>query len=108
MENYNKGLPVVDTELRLGPALSPVENQDARNTTQLLHNVSSSMMIGMNEVGQLANTLIYPNRRRHVERVCTACRTNTTPLWRKGPNGPQTLCNACGLKHLRALKRGAE
>ncbi|XP_012835595.1 PREDICTED: putative GATA transcription factor 22 [Erythranthe guttata] len=53
-----------------------------------------------------------PARRRRGEqeeaKVCDECRTDNTPLWRKGPNGPQTLCNACGLRHARALRRNAE
>lgn len=31
-------------------------------------------------------------------RYCAYCQTKTTPLWRKGPQGPGTLCNACGVK----------
>ncbi|EOY32448.1 PREDICTED: GATA transcription factor 29 [Theobroma cacao] len=27
------------------------------------------------------------------------CNTNDTPMWRKGPLGPKTLCNACGIKY---------
>ncbi|KAL5835538.1 hypothetical protein ACOSQ3_015093 [Xanthoceras sorbifolium] len=27
------------------------------------------------------------------------CNTNVTPMWRKGPLGPKTLCNACGIKY---------
>lgn len=30
------------------------------------------------------------------EYVCTDCGTLDSPEWRKGPNGPKTLCNACG------------
>ena len=30
------------------------------------------------------------------EFVCTDCGTLDSPEWRKGPNGPKTLCNACG------------
>ncbi len=30
------------------------------------------------------------------EYVCTYCGTLDSPEWRKGPNGPKTLCNACG------------
>ncbi|KAL8034693.1 hypothetical protein ABFX02_12G045700 [Erythranthe guttata] len=41
-------------------------------------------------------------------KVCMACGNMNTPLWRKGPNGPQTLCNACGLKHARTLRRAAQ
>jgi PAS domain S-box-containing protein len=32
------------------------------------------------------------------EYVCTDCGTLDSPEWRKGPNGPKSLCNACGCK----------
>ena len=28
---------------------------------------------------------------------CQYCKTHQTPQWRGGPNGPRTLCNACGV-----------
>ncbi|XP_010557328.1 PREDICTED: GATA transcription factor 11-like [Tarenaya hassleriana] len=31
-------------------------------------------------------------------RKCTHCETTKTPQWREGPNGPKTLCNACGVR----------
>lgn len=34
------------------------------------------------------------------EYVCTDCGTLDSPEWRKGPNGPKTLCNACGCEYL--------
>ncbi|GMY16147.1 putative GATA transcription factor 22 [Fagus crenata] len=27
------------------------------------------------------------------------CGTNNTPMWRKGPLGPKSLCNACGIRY---------
>jgi len=40
---------------------------------------------------------------------CFHCGTKSTPLWRKGPSGPNTLCNACGTRWKRhgtvALRR---
>lgn len=36
--------------------------------------------------------------------VCERCLTKTTPQWRPGPNGQNTLCNACGLKWFRHEK----
>ncbi|KAK1697650.1 hypothetical protein QYE76_014347 [Lolium multiflorum] len=35
---------------------------------------------------------------------CHHCSATKSPLWRAGPDGPKTLCNACGL---RKNKRGA-
>lgn len=31
-------------------------------------------------------------------RTCSHCETTRTPQWREGPNGPKTLCNACGVR----------
>jgi len=30
--------------------------------------------------------------------VCVTCGRTDSPEWRKGPQGPKTLCNACGLR----------
>ncbi|KAI3921068.1 hypothetical protein MKX01_036047 [Papaver californicum] len=37
---------------------------------------------------------------KQLETMCTHCGTssNTTPMMRRGPQGPRSLCNACGLK----------
>jgi len=37
------------------------------------------------------------------EYVCTDCGTLDSPEWRKGPQGPKTLCNACGCKSLHSI-----
>ncbi|KAK9282214.1 hypothetical protein L1049_005127 [Liquidambar formosana] len=34
-----------------------------------------------------------------LKKTCTDCYTTRTPLWRGGPAGPRTLCNACGIRH---------
>ncbi|KAG8725428.1 blue light receptor [Ceratobasidium sp. 423] len=45
-------------------------------------------------------------------RVCTTCARTDSPEWRRGPHGPKTLCNACGLKWAKATgagrRRGAQ
>ncbi|KAF6173628.1 hypothetical protein GIB67_022987 [Kingdonia uniflora] len=38
------------------------------------------------------------------KKTCSDCKTFKTPLWRSGPEGPKTLCNACGIKY-RKRKR---
>ncbi|XP_008793253.2 protein CYTOKININ-RESPONSIVE GATA TRANSCRIPTION FACTOR 1-like isoform X1 [Phoenix dactylifera] len=35
-------------------------------------------------------------------RVCSDCNTTKTPLWRSGPRGPKSLCNACGIRQRKA------
>lgn len=32
------------------------------------------------------------------DRSCTYCGTRFTPMWRRGPDGAGTLCNACGVR----------
>ncbi|XP_073148007.1 GATA transcription factor 16 [Henckelia pumila] len=34
-----------------------------------------------------------------IKKCCSDCKTTKTPLWRSGPSGPKSLCNACGIRH---------
>ncbi|XP_057792239.1 GATA transcription factor 16-like [Salvia miltiorrhiza] len=34
-----------------------------------------------------------------IKKCCSDCRTTKTPLWRSGPSGPKSLCNACGIRY---------
>ncbi|KAF7295539.1 hypothetical protein MIND_01093900 [Mycena indigotica] len=36
--------------------------------------------------------------------ACITCGQTNSPEWRKGPSGPKTLCNACGLRYAKQLK----
>ena len=36
---------------------------------------------------------------------CRSCRTTVTPEWRKGPTGVKDMCNACGLRWNRRVKK---
>ncbi|KAK8938820.1 putative GATA transcription factor 22 [Platanthera zijinensis] len=40
----------------------------------------------------------------NIIRVCSDCSTTKTPLWRSGPSGPKTLCNACGIRQRKARR----
>lgn len=35
---------------------------------------------------------------------CCNCGTQVTPVWRAGPSGPKTLCNACGVRYMKTVK----
>ncbi|GAA6014673.1 hypothetical protein JCM11491_000189 [Sporobolomyces phaffii] len=37
--------------------------------------------------------------------VCRDCGRTDSPEWRKGPEGPKTLCNACGLRYAKLKSR---
>ncbi|KAJ7685561.1 white collar 2 type of transcription factor [Mycena polygramma] len=38
------------------------------------------------------------------QHVCITCGRTESPEWRKGPLGPKTLCNACGLRWAKQTK----
>ncbi|KAB5524632.1 hypothetical protein DKX38_022381 [Salix brachista] len=47
------------------------------------------------------------------KKACTDCKTTKTPLWRGGPAGPKSLCNACGIRYrkkrtMMRLEKGPE
>ncbi|CAL1373316.1 unnamed protein product [Linum trigynum] len=51
-----------------------------------------------------------PRRRREGNhfppgKKCLVCRGCDTPMWRRGPHGPKTLCNACGIKYRKEEER---
>jgi hypothetical protein len=67
----------------------------------------------------LDDNIYYANKRqaselkaRYVKRrrvmppgECHSCGTIDSPEWRKGPDGPKTLCNSCGLQWVKMSKR---
>ncbi|RCH93163.1 blue light receptor [Rhizopus azygosporus] len=40
--------------------------------------------------------------------MCAICQTRDSPEWRKGPNGPKELCNACGLRFAKHEKHNKQ
>ncbi|XP_060192938.1 GATA transcription factor 18-like [Lycium barbarum] len=40
-----------------------------------------------------------------VARRCANCDITSTPLWRNGPRGPKSLCNACGIRFKKEERR---
>ncbi|XVF04589.1 hypothetical protein REPUB_Repub05bG0097200 [Reevesia pubescens] len=70
-----------------------IANQEQRELGSSYASGSSSGKRGQRR--QRGGNYNDPNKR------CTNynCNTNDTPMWRKGPLGPKTLCNACGIKY---------
>lgn len=53
--------------------------------------------------------VLHPDLSIKMKMVCAHCGSTSTPEWRKGPEDARTLCNACGLFHMKLVKRiGAE
>ncbi|KAG1330118.1 putative GATA transcription factor 22 [Cocos nucifera] len=47
---------------------------------------------------------ISSNSPSGIIRVCSDCHATKTPLWRSGPRGPKSLCNACGIRQRKARR----
>lgn len=47
-------------------------------------------------------TMKSDNRGSASYKVCSECGITHSPLWRGGPLGPKTMCNACGIRWKRA------
>ncbi|KAM5566025.1 putative GATA transcription factor 22 [Rosa sericea] len=69
------------------------------NTGETSSSSSSSLTISNNKSSSSIVSAV---------RVCSDCSTNTTPLWRSGPRGPKSLCNACGIRQRKARRSVAE
>lgn len=52
----------------------------------------STEIITINEFGQEVRSV------SKIQRICDFCQATQTPMWRRGPGGKGTLCNACGVK----------
>jgi hypothetical protein len=37
--------------------------------------------------------------------IAVSLSPKVTPVWRAGPQGPKTLCNACGVRYMKVAKR---
>lgn len=43
---------------------------------------------------------------KRTDKMCEFCGRRESPEWRRGPSGPNSLCNACGIRHAK-LRRSA-
>lgn len=47
----------------------------------------------------------YHNNGKNAGIKCLECGADSSPEWRKGPQGPKTLCNRCGLRYAKKLRQ---
>ncbi|XP_022961090.1 GATA transcription factor 21-like isoform X2 [Cucurbita moschata] len=81
---------------------------------------NTRLLINSNQINT-ATQMIHGGRNSHdlnrttmlndgaaIIRTCSDCNTTKTPLWRSGPRGPKSLCNACGIRQRKARRAMAE
>lgn len=59
---------------------------------------------GKRHMGKIGKTS-KSGKNRNTHMKCLHCAATDTPEWRKGPVGPTTLCNACGLFFKKLVKK---
>ncbi|EPQ57940.1 hypothetical protein GLOTRDRAFT_71884 [Gloeophyllum trabeum ATCC 11539] len=59
------------------------------------------------ESGTFTNLRSSQLKKNHLgdQHVCVTCGRTDSPEWRKGPQGPKTLCNACGLRWAKQQRK---
>ncbi|KAJ4851472.1 hypothetical protein Tsubulata_014143 [Turnera subulata] len=60
---------------------------------------------GGNNSSSSSNNSNLANNDPLLARRCANCDTTSTPLWRNGPRGPKSLCNACGIRFKKEERR---
>ncbi|XP_010546999.1 PREDICTED: GATA transcription factor 15-like [Tarenaya hassleriana] len=51
-----------------------------------------------NEENKSSSCISNGSAINETKKTCADCGTSKTPLWRGGPAGPKSLCNACGIR----------
>ncbi|XP_009620101.1 GATA transcription factor 16-like [Nicotiana tomentosiformis] len=57
--------------------------------------------MNLSDKGSGSEDMMRQRERENIEsqlKTCVDCGTTKTPLWRGGPAGPKSLCNACGIR----------
>ncbi|XP_073147963.1 GATA transcription factor 21 [Henckelia pumila] len=81
-------------------SLKKTKNSNPNRVTLKINSSSLSNMIKDSWETESSSSISYSNPIR----VCSDCNTTKTPLWRSGPKGPKSLCNACGIRQRKARR----
>ncbi|GER54655.1 GATA transcription factor [Striga asiatica] len=101
----------VDCTLSLGTPSTRVYNHNHNDTKRstCTRNTMPSSAFGWNILpSKHTHAHAPPKPHRHdplLARRCANCDTTSTPLWRNGPRGPKSLCNACGIRFKKEERR---
>eukprot|EP01089_Gocevia_fonbrunei_P011625 TRINITY_DN251_c0_g1_i4.p1 TRINITY_DN251_c0_g1~~TRINITY_DN251_c0_g1_i4.p1 ORF type:complete len:146 (-),score=16.35 TRINITY_DN251_c0_g1_i4:33-470(-) len=85
----------------------PVINSSVQKSEIIADSGNKKQKISPNDETKPTRT-VRKRGRKPIDRqnlICDHCETRVTPEWRRGPTGKHSLCNACGLKYAKILKR---
>ncbi|CAN6874484.1 unnamed protein product [Brassica oleracea] len=117
----NTQTAVVDCTLSLGPPSTTTTRLSERDKKKMRRSSTSRVSSFTDTDKNTSKTSTYsvlpssvlPSSNRRIsgggdtllDRRCTNCDTTSTPLWRNGPRGPKSLCNACGIRFKKEERR---
>ncbi|CAN7133267.1 hypothetical protein BRARA_H01680 [Brassica rapa] len=93
----------VDCTLSLGtPSTRLCNDDDRRLSSHTSNRLGWDFLHGAKKGsgGGGDNSYLLPRR-------CANCDATSTPLWRNGPRGPKSLCNACGIRFKKEERRAS-
>lgn len=105
----NPSFPVMNPpamgQNQLCPPLSSIRGKsNSEPSMREQSQAARSLVLAAKEEGRMLSTFSLNDNRSDQPR-CDICLTTDTPEWRKGPNGPRTLCNACGLRYSKQVRK---
>ncbi|KAK7307532.1 hypothetical protein VNO77_40693 [Canavalia gladiata] len=97
----------VDCTLSLGtPSTRFTEDEEKRTRRSFCWDLLQSKHNPQSQSKSTRPTLTTTNDPL-LARRCANCDTTSTPLWRNGPRGPKSLCNACGIRFKKEERRAS-
>ncbi|PWA85421.1 Zinc finger, GATA-type [Artemisia annua] len=103
---YGSSSSSVDCTLSLGTPSTRLTSSDesSRFCWDFLNSGDDSSPPGLNKSSRGGATNVATVESL-LTRRCANCDTTSTPLWRNGPRGPKSLCNACGIRFKKEERR---
>ncbi|KAL2333708.1 hypothetical protein Fmac_014921 [Flemingia macrophylla] len=102
----------VDCTLSLGtPSTRLTQDEEKRNRHERRSSVTNFCWDLLQSKNQTKSSRATNNAASNSDpllaRRCANCDTTSTPLWRNGPRGPKSLCNACGIRFKKEERRAS-
>ncbi|GMM36047.1 Gat4 protein [Saccharomycopsis crataegensis] len=115
--NYQRGcprpqIPILNSSFPcdLSPSVS-ISSPSSSSSSSCSSSPSSLLNSSTNNISYSPIVVALPASSNSSQSVlkkklqCECCQCDSTPEWRRGPNGARTLCNACGLYFAKIVKR---